>query len=118
MLPRTSPHVVHEHSLLVDAQNTATPGSARLAVFGDLDALNDAALQDAVAAALRHHPAHLDLDLNGVTFLDTGGIRALLQCHADAERAGCRLTLTNPHPNVHRVLHIVGLLEHFAVAQP
>ena len=117
MLPDTfSRAPFHEHSLFVDARNTGDARSARLIVSGDLDDLNAGTLAHGVLKALLHRPATLDLDVSGLTFLDTGGIRALLQCHTDAAQAGCRLTLTDPHPNVRRVLEIVGLLDQFGLA--
>jgi anti-anti-sigma regulatory factor len=46
-----------------------------------------------------------------VTFLDSGGIRCLLLCHADAEHADCRLMVVDAHPNAYRALRITGLLD-------
>jgi anti-anti-sigma factor len=105
-----------EPSLLVEVACGADTGTSRIAVFGDLDQLNAARLQDAVSHVLSdEHPRRLDMDLAGVPFLDTGGIRALLGCRADAGRVGCRIMLVNVRPNVRRVLDIVGLLGSFGV---
>jgi anti-anti-sigma factor len=103
--------------VLVDVQEGTTATGARIAVFGDLDHVGAYPLEQAVIHVLRERPAHLQLDLAGVPFLDTGGIKALLQCRADARQLDCRLTLTNAQPLVHRVLQIVGLLEPFGMAQ-
>ena len=102
--------------MLVDVQGGDDADSSRIAVFGDLDHPNAAHLRDAVARVLSdQHPGRLELDLAGVPFLDTGGIRALLDCRARAQRVGCGLTVSNVRPDVHRVLDIVGLVEHFGV---
>jgi anti-anti-sigma factor len=55
------------------------------------------------------------LELHAVTFLDSAGIRALLMCHSDAEKAGCQLGLTRTPPRVYEVLNITGLLDHFGL---
>jgi anti-anti-sigma factor len=108
-----------EASLLVDVADSAGTGSSRLAVFGDVDHLNAVRLQQAVSHVLRdEQPRYIDMDIAGVPFLDTGGIRALLVCQADARRVGCRITLVNVQRHVHRVLEIVGLLEDFGVPAP
>jgi anti-anti-sigma factor len=98
--------------LLIDA-DTAPPA---MIVSGDLDAVNADLLRTAVADVLRRHrPEHIDMDMHGVTFLDSAGIRALLLCQSDAQRADCRITLTRPCPGVYRVLEVTGLLDHFGL---
>jgi anti-anti-sigma factor len=104
--------------VLVDVQEGTTATGARIAVFGDLDHASAYPLERAVIHVLREQrPAHLEIDLAGVPFLDTGGIKVLLQCRADARQLDCRLTLTNAQPLVYRILEIVGLLEPFGMAE-
>jgi anti-anti-sigma factor len=87
--------------------------------FGELDGESAAPLQRAVTEVLRRRrPDRIDVDVNGVTFLDTGGIRTLTECQADAHQLESSIRLTNPHPVVYRVLHIVGMLEFFGVTEP
>ena len=57
------------------------------------------------------------MDLSGVSFLDSSGIRALLLCHADAEQASCRMTITDAHRMVYQVLEITCLLDHFGLGR-
>jgi anti-anti-sigma factor len=84
-----------------------------------LDALGAADLHDAVIDALRRQrPECIEINLRGVPFLDSAGIRTLLSCRCDAERLGCRLTVTDPHPLAHRVLWFTGLLDHLGVTDP
>ncbi len=105
--------------LVVNVRGFADTGAVCLAVAGEVDALTGPQLQDAVDDALRsYRPAHLDVDLDGVTFLDSAGITALLHCHANADHANCRLQLAKAQPGVYRVLQITGLLEHFGLADP
>ena len=102
--------------VLIDVQESTEATHARIAVFGDLDRAGAYPLERAVIHVLREQrPAHLELDLAGVPFMDAGGVRVLVQCRADARQLDCRLTLTNVQPPVYRVLGIVGLLELFGV---
>ncbi len=95
---------------------TVDAHAVRITVAGELDKLGASPLQRAVLDALRRHrPRNITVDLAGVTFLDTGGINALVQSRADAGQLDCRLRLSNPRPVVYRVLHIVGLLEPFGL---
>ncbi len=114
-----SPYVSSAHlPVLVDVQEGTTATGARIAVFGDLDHASAYPLERVVIHVLREQrPAHLELDLAGVPFLDTGGIKVLLQCRADARQLDCRLTLSNARPLVYRVLEIVGLLVPFGMAE-
>jgi anti-sigma B factor antagonist len=101
-------------SLLLDlAGGSDTP---RVVLAGEVDALCADRLTETVVDVLRRQrPRHIAIDLDGVTFLDSAGIRALVRCHADAQQADCRLTLTAPRPAVYRVLEITGLLEPFGM---
>jgi anti-anti-sigma factor len=69
-------------------------------VSGDLDASSaialDAAMDDIVAA---DPPARLVIDLAGLDFCDTAGVRALARAHrvASAQGAHCRLIRAQPH---------------------
>jgi anti-anti-sigma factor len=105
-------------SLLVDLDCSDTE-PPRMLVFGEVDALTVGQLQKAIVDVLRRQrPSCIELDLHGVTFLDSVGIRALVGCQADARQVDCQITLTNPQPMVYRVLQITGLLDHFGVAEP
>jgi anti-anti-sigma factor len=87
-----------------------------MVVAGELDAETAGRVQQPIVDVLRHYrPARIDLDIRGITFLDSGGIWSLISCHAEAQRAGCRLALLNTPSRVYRVLQITGLLEHFGL---
>jgi anti-anti-sigma factor len=105
-------------SLLVDL-HCRDSGPPRMFVFGELDAVSAGQLQKAVVDVVRdQRPSCLEMDLHGVSFLDSAGIRALVLCHADAQQMDCRIRLTKPQPAVYRVLQITGLLEHFGLTEP
>jgi anti-anti-sigma factor len=57
---------------------------------------------------LSREAGDITLDLSGVTFMDSGGLRAVLQACSDlGERGDVRLV--NPSDQVSRLLHITGV---------
>jgi anti-anti-sigma factor len=92
--------------------------AGRIAVAGEMDGFNGVRVYEAVVDLVhRQRPARLAIDLAEVTFLDSGGIRCLLLCHADAEHADCRLMVVDAHPNAYRALRITGLLDFLGLVQ-
>ncbi len=103
--------------LRIDVRHDDTTAITRLTVRGDVDAITSDRVYDVFLQALHdHRPTCVDMDVSGVTFLDSSGIRTLAQCQADARRAGGHLVLLNVPPMVLRVLEITGLVDHFGVA--
>jgi anti-anti-sigma factor len=105
----------HDSSpLSIDVRGSAETRVQRVTVAGEVDMLSAPALHAAVVDVLRRQcPGRLEIDLRGVSFLDSAGIRTLLICQDDAQRVGCPLALIDPHPKVSRVLKIAGLHDHF-----
>ena len=104
-------------AFLVEAR--AGEEDVRLLVHGEVDGVNAGRLQRAVIDVLRRQrPTCIDIDLRGVSFLDSTGIHVLVMCQADARQLGCRIKLTGMRPMVYRALEITGLADHFgATAQ-
>ena len=88
-----------------------SPGTARLAVVGEIDL----STTDMLRARLLNvftalHPHRIEVDLAGVTFMDRGGLTVLIVAGDIAARSGCQLRITNPQPLVRRILDLTGLL--------
>jgi anti-sigma B factor antagonist len=94
-------------------------GLVRLVVAGEIDmATSDAlagALRDAIAT---EHAKEVAVDLAGVTFIDSSGIRALVVAQDDATERGVAIYVTKPHAHVRRVLELTGLLAVLTEAAP
>ena len=87
-------------------------GTSRVIVTGEVDLAVEepfVAEVDSVAAA-RDGGGAVVLDLGGVTFLDSSGVRALIRLR---QRHGERLRLGELSAPVRRVLEITGLLQPF-----
>ena len=85
----------------------AERGSLRLS--GELDVAEaDAFIERGASAVVED--ADLILELDGLTFIDSSGVRALVTI-AGTLRGGHRLVLQDPTPAVRRVLDLVGITE-------
>jgi anti-anti-sigma factor len=55
------------------------------------------------------------LDLSGLGFIDSSGLRVIIGAHKSATTDGGRLVLRSPSPMARRLLDITGLLDHIEV---
>ena len=86
-------------------------GTVRLAVAGEVDLANCDQLLGAIKDCLTNaRTAELIVDLDRVIYLDSSGIRALLQGRELATGNGITYYVTNPKDMVRRVLDITGVL--------
>ena len=93
-------------------QHSIADGVICLAVDGDIDMASGGELRDAIresfaAAGVRR----VIIDLERVPFLDSTGVRTLLDGHLIAIEQGIAFLVTNPQEIVRRVLTISGVLE-------
>ena len=80
-----------------------------LELHGELDvAASTSVLKRLIALDLRPG-LRLVLDLRDADFIDSTGVRMLLQARAHAERAGAAFSIVAGPPAVMRVLRLVGL---------
>lgn len=93
----------------------ASSAIARIAVSGEVDLATSPDLRTILLAVLDgRRPAVLDIDLDGVSFIDCIGMSTLIGVRAAALDLACRMWLRNPQPMVGRVLALTGLLDLFA----
>jgi anti-anti-sigma factor len=103
-------------TLLVRVEHQSDSATVRLTVSGEVDCVSSEEMRQTFTGAVhRHRPSVVEMDVGGVTFLDSSGIRTLLECRAEADQAGCGLVLMRTSRIVHRVLSISGLLAHFGL---
>jgi anti-sigma B factor antagonist len=96
--------------------SVARDGScAVVSVGGEIDPGTATELSEAALAAMQEIGPTLVLDLSGVTFMDSTGLKVLLSVHQRAQLAGGRLVLAAPGRPVQRVVSITGLDEIFEI---
>lgn len=93
----------------------AGDGVRRLAVRGELDAHAAGGLQAALECRVRDGDRAVHLVLDGLDFIDSAGLRALVEVDRHLRADGRRLVLETPPDPVRRVLRIAGLDSHFEV---
>ncbi|HEY1276750.1 MAG TPA: STAS domain-containing protein [Thermoleophilaceae bacterium] len=84
-------------------------GEVRLVVAGELDLSSVPRFEAALALAEDGNPPVLDLELSELTFIDSTGLRAILQASHRAESEGRSLVISNPSPTVRRLLAVTAM---------
>ena len=84
-------------------------------VEGELDLSDEDGLVDDVEAMLDDDAGSVHLDLTGVEFIDSSGVRAILRLHLDHSD---RVRLVALSDAVNRVLRIAGLIDVLGVTEP
>lgn len=94
-------------------------GTVRVQISGELDARSGARL-DAELARIetRDKPGILILDLSGLSFIDSSGLRVLFHAERRARTEGRRIVLIPGTGAVQRVFEITGALARFVFEEP
>jgi anti-sigma B factor antagonist len=88
-------------------------GVVRVRVTGEIEPSTAPALLGELQALLfTGAPRELVVDLSGVTFIDSSGLRAVIDIHNQMRDRGGVLVLESPSEKVRRLLEVTGLTEH------
>lgn len=82
-----------------------------LVLVGEIDTYTAPELQDALTAL----PDTCIVDLAGVSFIDSSGLRVIVEAHGQRRERGGGMTLRSPSPSVERLLEISGVAGHVEV---
>ena len=95
-----------EAPLSVDA---AVEGDvARVTLRGELDLDRAGALAEELSSLAGRGASSVVVDVSGLNFIDSSGLRALLSAREQLESAGATLRLAELSPAVDRVLEMTG----------
>ena len=83
-----------------------------VAMEGELDMANAPALQKAIESEELAAPEIVVLDLQGLSFLDSTGLRVILAARELCWRRGQEFAVTPGSPQVQRLLSVTGVGEH------
>jgi anti-sigma B factor antagonist len=87
-------------------------GPSSFTLVGEIDAHSAPMLSERLDP-LPHGDADVELDMSEVSFIDSSGLRTLIDVHQRAESDNRRLVLRAPSHSVVRLLEVAGLDGHF-----
>ena len=90
---------------------THLDGRVTYGLKGEIDMSGAEALRKHATDAAALTPGDLVLDLAEVTFIDSSGVRVLVQLHEQARAEGRSLLLRGVQDEVRRLLDLVGVTE-------
>jgi anti-anti-sigma factor len=90
----------------------------RVRAIGELDVGTVPALAAEVVQLRDAGTRHLIIDLSELSFLDSSGLRCILDCYAEASRDSHTLALIPGPPAVQRVFELTGTTEHLPFIAP
>ena len=88
---------------------------AVVSIEGELDAYSAPKLEEEVTRLLEGGVTDFVFDLSAAKFIDSSGLRTILNAHRLLEERQGRLALRAPSEPVRRLLDITGLTDHFVV---
>ncbi len=92
-------------------QDTVSERQHRLLLSGELDLSSVATLERCLREVCTAETASVVLDLSGLTFMDSNGLRMTLLARELCERNGCEFMLVQGPPQVRRLFDVTGLLD-------
>jgi anti-sigma B factor antagonist len=102
--------------LQIDVRRSPNQGSV-VAPVGDLDLSNASALQQEVARVLEAGEPALVVDLRGLRFMDSTGLRALLAVNEACDDHGCDFAVIKGPNQVQRLLTITHVAERLTILE-
>lgn len=89
--------------------NDAGPRALRVVVAGELDLANCQRVPSELEGRINGALDLVRLDLSGLTFMDSTGLRTLWTLRQDVSARGGKLVIESPSPAVVRVLEVTGM---------
>jgi anti-anti-sigma factor len=86
-------------------------GTVQVTLAGELDLANAKTLEEHLFEASQNSPARVIIDLGRLAFIDSTGLRLLLQADARAREHGYEFLLRPGEASVQRVFEITGALD-------
>ncbi len=83
-------------------------GLATIVLQGELDITSAPRAQQCLAGILGKNPSRLVIDLAGLSFMDTQGVKLIARA-CQGLSAGRVVIIRGPNPSVHRVLTATGI---------
>ena len=99
----------------LEATLTEHGDAVHVTLRGELDISTAPRLEEALRRAEVEEPATVVIDLSGLAFMDSTGLRSLVNADARARDAGRRLVLVRGNDMIQRVMRLTRLDERFEI---
>lgn len=86
-------------------------GTARLTLEGELDLASSVAVEDRLGELEAERPKRIVIDLRGLAFIDSTGLRTLIQADQRARANDAELLLVPGDESIQRVFELTGALD-------
>jgi anti-sigma B factor antagonist len=93
----------------------ASNGIVRLALTGEFDIASAPRVEEEIARLEDARPALLVLDLRGLEFMDSTGLRAVVGADARAREQGRRFAVVRGPEAVHRIFEVTRLTDQLEI---
>jgi len=93
-------------------------GTVSISLEGELDLASAPQVEERLSSVEARRPARLIVDLSRLAFIDSTGLRLLLQADARAREHGCELVLRPGDASVQRVFEVTGALDALRFESP
>jgi len=93
---------------LLEVVTEPSPDGVRVLARGELDLHTAGEVTAALAKAEAGDPGAVVLDLSGVTFIDSTGLRLIVAASVRSSQNGARMSIV-PSPAVDRVIDLCGI---------
>ena len=104
---------------LLSFHTTVTGDRAVITLKGELDVAGSGLLDGEIERIVGDHgPSTIVLDLSGLDFMDSTGLRLVVLSDARAREDGWRLELVRGNESVHRVFEITRMAERLNFVDP
>src|SRR5262245_52153124 len=94
------------------------PHGWRVEVTGELEISTVPRLEETLASVIEHGASAVLLDLSDVSFVDSTGLRTIVQASNDLEARGGSLTCVGLSAAAERILELTGVLERLRAGPP
>jgi anti-anti-sigma factor len=86
-------------------------GTASVSLEGELDLASATQMEERLSAVEDREPRRMVIDLGQLAFIDSTGLRLLLQADARAREHECELVLRPGGASIQRVFEVTGALD-------
>lgn len=100
---------------ILDLTTEESPQSIRLVLSGELDISSAPQVEEALGRAEAEAPPLIMLDLRGLDFMDSTGLRTVVGADARAREGGRRLAVVRGPDAVHRIFSVTRLDERLEI---